>query len=125
MEANPSQEKDSGFNSAFNGAKTWEDKKVKVLQVNEYLTNANITIESPDCKLKLSKIISISGEASIAVIRGEPRMGYELELKAELVGTDDSYLSGLVLELELEDFCDDSIEPGSCSMNIVKILDTE
>lgn len=42
--------------------------------------------------LKLTDVKSISGDSSIAVIRGEPRMGYELDMKLELSGCEDTYL---------------------------------
>lgn len=53
----------------------------------------------------------ISGEASIAVIRGEPRMGYELTFKAELEGVQDTYMQGSKCELEIQELCDDADEP--------------
>jgi hypothetical protein len=45
------------------------------------------------------KISEISGEASIAVVRGEPRMGYELDLTAELEGVENTYLQGMTCNL--------------------------
>jgi activator of HSP90 ATPase len=43
--------------------------------------------------LKLTNVLSISGDASIALIRGEPRMGYELNIKMELTGVDETYFT--------------------------------
>ena len=43
-------------------------------------------------KLQLTDVLKIEGEASVAVIRGQPRMGYELNLKIELTGMQDTYL---------------------------------
>lgn len=45
-----------------------------------------------EAKLQLTGVTSVSGDASIAVIRGEPRMGYELDLKLEFSGVDETYL---------------------------------
>ena len=67
----------------------------------------------------------MSGEASIAVVRGEPRMGYELSFKAELTGDADSYLADFVAELEIEELCDDSVEPADFKLQINKLLDTQ
>ena len=66
----------------------------------------------------------ISGEASIAVIRGEPRMGYELTFKAELEGVQDTYLQGAKCELEINELCDDADEPESCDISMTTLLDT-
>jgi len=49
--------------------------------------------------LKLTDILEISGEASVAVVRGEPRMGYELTFKAELCGVSDTYLEDIKCEI--------------------------
>lgn len=47
-------------------------------------------IGDDDAPLKLTDIKSIEGTANIAVIRGQPRMGYELNLKLELSGLDNT-----------------------------------
>ena len=73
----------------------------------------------------MTKVVQISGEASIAVVRGEPRMGYELNMRVQLDGLKDTYLEGLTCELELEEFLDDGSEPADCSIDMKKLLDTE
>ena len=75
--------------------------------------------------MKVLEIATISGDASIAVIRKEPRMGYELNMKVSLVGLENTYLDGLECEVEIDELCDDSETPeGSCKISMTKILDT-
>ena len=50
-------------------------------------------------------------------------MGYDLNLKLELEGS--AYLQDLVLELTLEEFCDDGSEPSNIELSILKLLDTD
>ena len=54
---------------------------------------------------------SMTGEASVAIIRQEPRMGYELTFKAVLTGAENTFLQGMECELEIEEFCDDGSDP--------------
>ena len=75
------ESKDAGSNAKWNGAKTWEDRKLKAAALKPYLENAKVTVKTTDCELVLTKVLEIDGDASIAVIRGEPRMGYDLNLK--------------------------------------------
>ena len=57
--------------------------------------------EKDESKLKLINIKEISGEASIAVVRGEPRMGYDIDFTAEFEGIENSYLYGMTCNLEI------------------------
>ena len=41
------------------------------------------------------------GEASIAVVRGEPRMGYELSLKCMFKGVEKTYMEGMSCTVEI------------------------
>ena len=66
----------------------------------------------------------MSGEASVACIRGQPRMGYELTFKAELTGMKDTYLEGMKCTLEIEELCDDSNEPAGYEISMTTMLDT-
>ena len=122
-------QKDQGAaTSAWNKGQTWENKTLKVDQVKAYLESCNMIIadnEDSESKLQLTKVKSIQGEASIAVVRGEPRMGYELDLKLQLEGMKDTFLDGLVCELKLEEFLDDGSEPSDFSISVEKLLDTE
>ena len=52
-------------------------------------------------------------------------MGYELNITAELTGVEKTYLEGLVVEVEVEELCDDSPEPASFDISVTKLLDTE
>jgi len=74
--------------------------------------------------LRLTDVKSMSGEASIAVIRGEPRMGYELTIKAEFTGENETYLEGMKCEVEVEEMCDDQGDPESFKINVISCLDT-
>ena len=65
------------------------------------------------------------GEASIAVVRGEPRMGYEISFKCELTGVEKTYMEGMNCTVEIEELCDDSIEPAGYEFSVIKLLDTE
>ena len=67
---------------------------------------------------------SMSGEASVACIRGQPRMGYELTFKAEMTGKADTYLQGMKCTLEIEELCDDSNEPAGYDISVTEMLDT-
>ena len=64
-------------------------------------------------KLKLTGFKSMEGEASIAVVRGKARMGYELTFKAEFTGLEGTYLDGLKCEVEIEELCDDSTDSAN------------
>lgn len=75
--------------------------------------------------LCIKKIKDIEGEASIAVVRGEPRTGYELTFKAELEGVEGTYLEGMTCEIEINELCDDSAEPDGFSFEVKSCLDTE
>jgi len=85
-----------------------EDKKIKIEQLKKYLADTHIIIGTPnEAQLEITEVKSMSGEASIAVIRSEPRMGYELSFKVELTGCKGTYLEGLKCEVEVEEMCDD------------------
>ena len=80
--------------SAWNHGTTWEDKKLKIDDIKKYLIDQNILIgeNADEAQLKLTGFESMSGEASIAVIRTKPRIGYELTFKAILTGVENTYL---------------------------------
>jgi hypothetical protein len=99
-----------------------EDKKLKLDEVKKYLVDQEIVFGDSESKLKLTSVVSISGEASIAVVRGEPRFGHELTLKLELTGIE--YLQDFVCEVELTELCDDGPEPESVKVDMKKMLDT-
>ena len=52
-------------------------------------------------------------------------MGYELTLKAELVGVEGTYLEGLEATLEIEGLVEYENEPDSYDFEVQKLLDTE
>lgn len=58
--------------------------------------------EAAESKLCVKKVLSATGTASIAVVRGEPKMGYELNIKVDLEGVENTYLDGLTCQLEIE-----------------------
>lgn len=72
-----------------------------------------------EAALKITGIESIDGEASIVVSRGEPRMGYELNLKVELCGL--YFLEGMLCTIDIQEFCDDQGEPELAKIAITKI----
>ena len=76
-------------------------------------------------KLELTSITECKGEASIAVVRGEPRIGYELTLKCELTGVEETYMEGMKCNVEIEELCDDSVEPAGYNFSVTTMLDTE
>ena len=112
-------------NSAWNKAGTWEDKTLKTDVIKKYLIAQKIEIGDSNRKLLLTDIKSIKGEASIAVVRGQPRMGYELSITAELTGVAGTYMEGCVVDVEFEELCDDSTEPAAADLSVQKLLDTE
>jgi hypothetical protein len=75
--------------------------------------------------LILTDIKTIKGEASIAVVRGQPRMGYDLSFTAEMTGVEATYMQGCTVDVEIEELCDDSTEPGNFDISVVKLDDTE
>lgn len=77
-----------------------------------------------DAALRLTKVESIDGHANIAVIRGEPRMGYELSLKLEFGGVDETFFQDFNCSVDIEELCDDGGEPESVKVNMIKMLDT-
>jgi activator of HSP90 ATPase len=98
---------------------------LKVDQIKKYLIGQKLTIGDDNRKLMLTDVKSISGEASIAVVRGQPRMGYDLTFTAELTGVEATYMEGCIVEVEIEELCDDSTEPAGCEISVTKLLDTE
>jgi len=58
-------------------------------------------------------------------VRGEPKMGYELTLKAILEGVEGTYLQGMTCTLKVEGICDDGCEPESFKFAVKSLLDTE
>lgn len=114
--------------SAWNKGATWEDKNLSMDVVQKYLEAVPIIIaksEDAECKLVVKKIKKCSGTASIAVVRGEPKMGYELTLKVELEGVEGTYLEGLSCDLEVEELVEYQNEPDSFEFQVNKLLDTE
>ena len=100
-----------------------EDKKLKLDTIKSYLISQNVIFGDSNRKLKLTGISKIEGEASIAVVRGNPRMGYDLSFTAELEGIE--YLEGLTCSVEVEELCDDSAEPANSDISVTTLLDTE
>ena len=70
------------------------------------------------------KISDISGEASIAVVRGEPRMGYELDFTAEFEGVENTYLQGMTCNLQISNLCDDGSDPSDFKFSVLTLLYT-
>ena len=75
--------------------------------------------------LQLTDIPSIEGDASIAMIRGQPRMGYELTFKLELSGVDETYFQDFQCVVEVTELCDDGGDPEDVGVEMVKMLDTD
>ena len=73
-------------------------------------------------KLILSEIKDISGEASIAVVRGKERIGYELTFTSVFSGEGD--LEGLECQLEVEELCDDGSDLANIKFTVNKLEDT-
>ena len=67
----------------------------------------------------------MTGEASVAIIRQQPRMGYELTFKAVLTGVENTYLQGMECELEIEELCDDGGDPEGYDISVTTVLDTQ
>ena len=114
--------------SAWNAGTTWEHKNLKVDQIKTYLESQNLIFaenETCESKLLLKTIKKCEGEASIAVVRGEPKMGYELTLKAIFEGVEGTYLQDMTCTLKVEGICDDGAEPESFKFNVKSCLDTE
>lgn len=96
--------------------------------VKKYLEGSQIIIaesESAESKLLVKKVKSVTGTASIAVVRGEPKMGYELTLSVTLEGVEGTYLQGMTCELEVEELVEYQNEPDSFSFEVTTLLDTE
>lgn len=98
---------------------------MKIDNVKSYLLAQKIQFGDSERKLELTEISEFKGEASIAVVRGEPRMGYELTFKCQLTGVEKTYMEGMTCTVEIEELCDDSIEPAGYEFNVDKLLDTE
>ena len=52
-------------------------------------------------------------------------MGYELNMKLQLEGANDTFLEGLICEVTIEELCDDSSDPEDFGIDMKKMLDTE
>ena len=50
---------ESGPNASWNGAKTWEDKKLKPAALKPYIEGAKVTVKSTDCELVVTKVLDI------------------------------------------------------------------
>ena len=115
--------------SAWNKGATWETKNLTTDILKKYFEDvAPIIIkesEDAESKLVIKKFKSLSGTASIAVVRGEPKMGYELTMKVELEGLEGTYLEGMSCELEVEELVEYQNEPDSFEFEVKTILDTE
>ena len=57
---------------------------MKIDNVKSYLLSQKIQFGDSERKLELIELSNFKGEASIAVVRGEPRIGYELSFKCQL-----------------------------------------
>jgi activator of HSP90 ATPase len=95
--------------------------------LKKYLKEQQIIVGKNDSerKLRLFEVMKIQGEASVAVVRGQPRMGYDLTLKLELRGVEKTFLEGLKCEVMLEELCDDGSGLGGKSVSMTTLLDTE
>lgn len=114
--------------SAWNKGATWEDKVIGMDALKKYLESTPIIIaesESAESKLTVKKVKSVTGTASIAVVRGEPKMGYELTLAVSLEGVEGTYLQGMACELEVEELVEYQNEPDSFNFEVTTLLDTE
>ena len=80
-------------------------------------------VAEENCKLILKEIKDISGEASIAVVRGKERIGYELTFTSVFSGEGD--LEGLECELEVEELCDDGSDLANVKFTVNKLEDTQ
>ena len=58
-------------------------------------------------------------------MRGEPKMGYEINIKVELEGVENTYLDGMACQLEIEGLVEYQNEPDSFEFEVQKLLDTE
>ena len=67
----------------------------------------------------------MDGFLNLAMIRGEPRMGFELSFKATLTGVENTYLQGMTCTLEIKELCDDGGEPESFEISMTEMLDTQ
>jgi len=45
-------------------------------------------------------------------VRGQPRMGYEINIKMKLEGAKNSVLDGFECTVKINDLCDDGSEPS-------------
>lgn len=59
------------------------------------------------------------------MVRGEPKMGYELTIKVDLEGVENTYLDGLTCQLEIEGLVEYQNEPDGFEFEVQKLLDTE
>lgn len=96
--------------------------------LQKYLESVPIIIaqsEDAESKLVVKKITTLTGTASIAVVRGEPKMGYELTVRVALEGVEGTFLEGLSCELQVEELVEYQNEPDSFDFEVKKLLDTE
>ena len=103
-----------------------EDKKLKIDQVKKYLIDQKVIVgkDQSEGKLQITGFTSMEGEASIAVVRGKPRMGYELSFTIVLTGVEDTYLQDFVCELKIDELCDDCIDVEGFKFDVKSLLDT-
>ena len=52
-------------------------------------------------------------------------MGYEINIKVELEGVENTYLDGVACQLEIEGLVEYQNEPDSFEFEVQKLLDTE
>ena len=52
-------------------------------------------------------------------------MGYEINIKVELEGVENTYLDGMACQLEIEGLVEYQNEPDSFEFEVQKLLDTE
>ena len=88
------------------------------------MVDQKMIIGNDEAKLQLTKFESLSGEVSIACIRGQPRMGYEITFEVELTGIEGTYLDGMKCNLKIEELCDDGSEPADFKISMTTMLDT-
>ena len=78
----------------------------------EYLVNQNIVLDEGGDrgKLKLEKFEEMTGTCSIKVIRGEPKIGFNITFTAIWRGVKGTNLEGLKVDIVMVDLMDDDLE---------------
>ena len=73
----------------------------------------------------MSEVNQVSGDSSIAVVRGKPKMGFDLYLKIELTGNIGTDLEGLVSQIEISGLTEDKLsEAENVTLRIIKFTNS-